>query len=131
MTDGAQELPPEVEKAHIEKGALLVLTQSQGWEILVRALTTQCEKRTQSVMISPTGAQQTPYEQEYMKGEWNGMKIALGMPELLIDACNVEIDSYDSASSTSADSTVSAADVDADPGKFDPRDPGSNIFDTR
>ncbi len=66
------------------------LISSPGWKRLQEISKTQVEGRTNSILLKPT---ESAYEQEYLKGEIQGMKTLLAIPVSLVEDASAIIDS--------------------------------------
>lgn len=66
------------------------LTSSPGWKRLQEISRVQVEGRTNSILLKPT---ESAYEQEYLKGEIQGMKTLLAIPVSLVEDASAIIDS--------------------------------------
>ncbi len=66
------------------------LISSPGWKRLQDISRTQVEGRTNSILLKPT---ESAYEQEYLKGEIQGMKTLLAIPVTLVEDAMAIIDS--------------------------------------
>ncbi len=72
------------------KGEMTNLISSPGWKRLLEITKTQVEGRTNSILLKPT---ESAYEQEYLKGEIQGMKTLLAIPVTLVEDAKAIIDS--------------------------------------
>lgn len=66
------------------------LISSPGWKRLVEISRNQVDGRTNSILLKPT---ESPYEQEYLKGEIQGMKTLVSIPGNLVEDAAAIIDS--------------------------------------
>jgi hypothetical protein len=65
--------------------ALRALTKTLGWEILLGLAREQMERRANQVMLQPLSESWTESQQEYVKGEYNGILTFTKMPEVFIE----------------------------------------------
>ncbi len=72
------------------KQEMMSLTSSPGWKRLLEITRVQVEGRTNSILLKPT---ESAYEQEYLKGEIQGMKTLLAIPVSLVEDASAIIDS--------------------------------------
>lgn len=72
------------------KREMEALTSLPGWKRLTEIARVQIEGRTNSVLLQPTSS---PYEQEYLKGEIQGMKTLVSIPETVMADSKAIIDS--------------------------------------
>jgi hypothetical protein len=80
---GAPKVSPEqIAEARKLKRIMEELKAEPGWKKLVEYAEAQTQDRTNRVLLLPTSQ---PYEQEYMKGEVQGIKIFLNIPDTLIE----------------------------------------------
>ena len=64
------------------------LVASPGWQTVRDIIQRQVEPRKQQVLFNPTSE---PYQQEYMKGEVNGMETILRLPATMIETSDAII----------------------------------------
>ena len=69
------------QKEHLE-----ALTAHPGWHILLGVLEAQVKLRMDEVILAPTGEVNTPFQQEFKKGEITGIRTVLETPQMLIEA---------------------------------------------
>lgn len=62
------------------------LLSSQGWALLLSVLKEQVEHRTQAIILSPLESLDKAGLQEYAKGEVQALKLAMQMPEAMLEA---------------------------------------------
>jgi len=99
MTDEAKteekekpELPSSIANARAEQVALRHLMASEGWKILARYCTDQRETRVAAIMSAPVGSQEEVYKQEYMKAEAWTFHTFAGLPKMLVDTMQDNVD---------------------------------------
>lgn len=78
----------EVEKIPDEEKneALLLLTKSRGWQILVTIAEIQIGTRKNQVLYKPLEGESGIYIQEFLKGEIQGMESLLRLPQTIVDS---------------------------------------------
>lgn len=71
------------------KGEMEALISCPGWKRLVAAAEAQTKMRMNEVMLKPTT---NPYEQEYQKGEVQGIRTFTEIPQALIEQAKAIIE---------------------------------------
>lgn len=69
-----------------QKEVLQGLLSSPGWDLLREVLEEQIAHRTQAIILSPLESVDRLGVQEYAKGEVAALKLALQMPEAMLEA---------------------------------------------
>lgn len=72
------------------KREMELLTSLPGWKSIVQIAKHQLQLRENSVLLKPTS---NAFEQEYQKGEIQGIKLFLQYPETLLENAKAVIDS--------------------------------------
>jgi hypothetical protein len=80
-----------------KRDALIALTKSQGWEILLGLAREQMERRTTQVLYQPLSDSWTSPMQEYMKGEIQGIKTLMEIPRVFIEGYEPEPEEIEDA----------------------------------
>ena len=65
------------------------LVEMPGWKFLAEAAKVQAQSRENEVMLKPT---ENPLTQEYLKGEVQGIKLFVTLPEKLIEGSQAIIE---------------------------------------
>jgi hypothetical protein len=82
----------ELKEAHEQKPLLESLLSHPGWDILSAIAKAQIEARMRKVMGGPVGKNGVSInEQEWLKGEASGMRLLLGLPNLIIEQATLTI----------------------------------------
>lgn len=69
-------------EASRDKKLMEELVSSAGWKFLVTAAEGQALERKNQVLLKPT---KDPYEQEYMKGEIQGLSLFVEIPKRVLE----------------------------------------------
>jgi len=72
--------------ARDQKKALEALLASRGWSILSGILNSQVQTRCDAIILTPLEKRVAVFQQEYAKGEVAGIKLAVNLPQMLLDA---------------------------------------------
>ena len=73
------------------------LVESKAWARLVAVAEAQLNIRVQAVMFKPLKAEAEAFEQEYMKGEYNGISTLLKLPETMLEEAKQRLAEADAA----------------------------------
>jgi hypothetical protein len=68
-----------------QKEALSGLTAHPGWIMLRDILQAQIARRSDEILLVPTGDMNTELQQEFKKGEVTAMRTLLQLPEVLLE----------------------------------------------
>lgn len=80
-----------------KRTALIALTKSAGWEILLGIAREQIERRSQQIIYQPLSESWTSEMQEYAKGECQGMLTLMKIPEVFIEHHEPEAEEIENA----------------------------------
>lgn len=84
------------EEITLDKGpeiarALKDLVASEGWAYYISVVETQHRARTDKILLEPLSGTDAVYGQEYMKGEVQGLRLAVNLPQTLIETIEQEL----------------------------------------
>jgi len=75
--------PEQVAEARRQKRMMEELVAHPGWKMLQEVANSQALNRKNNILLKPT---ESPYEQEYMKGEVQGIELIMKVPSTLIES---------------------------------------------
>lgn len=87
LATGEVTLESGEEIAHALKG----LVDSEGWKIYRSIVERQQTVRFDAIVLNPLQGMDQALEQEYRKGEIQGMRLAVTLPESLSEAINQQL----------------------------------------
>lgn len=70
------------------------LIASVGWRTYSSLVESQCKLREQTYLYVPLPSADAVYAQEYAKGEIQALRLALGLPETMIENFQAELEAF-------------------------------------
>lgn len=80
--------PEQVTEARKQKRIMEELIEHPGWKMLQEIAAAQTGNRKNNILLKPT---ESPYEQEYMKGEVQGIELMLKIPSSMVESAQAII----------------------------------------
>ena len=80
--------PEQVNEARRQKRIMEELIEHPGWKMLQEIAASQTGNRKNNILLKPT---EQPYEQEYMKGEVQGIEMLMKIPASMIESAQAII----------------------------------------
>ena len=80
--------PEQLTEARKQKRVMEELVEHPGWKMLQEIAAAQTLNRKNNILLKPT---ESPYEQEYMKGEVQGMELLMKVPSSMIESAKAII----------------------------------------
>lgn len=86
--------PEEItlEKGAEIKRALKDMLASEGWAYYISVIEKQQTIRLDQVVLQPLAGHDAVFQQEFMKGEIQGLRMAVSLPQTLIEACELAVE---------------------------------------